>query len=175
MTSYTVGDKVFHPFYGAGTITHIQAKKIGGERRRYYIIDTMLRSMQLLVPVSRAETIGLRRVGKGEDLRRILQTFGEIPTVKEIREVARLARQDDMRELLKSGSFADILKTVQQLYLMHNDRPLATSDRELFDQCRDFLAGELALALGIEKVEAMSEIDNGLAEMMEKQEEVQKP
>ena len=171
MALFVAGDRVFHPFFGAGTISSVEAKKIGEKRRRYYVIDMMMDAMQIMVPVDRAGTIGLRNVGNGEQLAEALYALDDIPKIKEAKGTARRTRQTEMREQLKSGSFAKIRDTVRELYLMQNQRPLGMMDRELFEQGKRFLAGELALALQLEKEEALEEVEKSLSRMLEKQEQ----
>ena len=47
---FSVGQKVFHPFYGVGTVLKKdQEKKILGEKTRFSIIDFENRKMQIMV------------------------------------------------------------------------------------------------------------------------------
>ena len=52
------------------------------------------------------------------------------------------------------------------LYFLNARRPLGTVDRQLLDQGREFLAGELALAVGQEIDEAMQTVQQHLAMML---------
>jgi CarD family transcriptional regulator len=171
MTLYVAGDRVFHPFYGAGTVVSVEPKRIGGKRRRYYVIDMMMDAMQIMVPTDRVGAIGLRRVGNGEHLESMLHTVDDIPEITQLKGTARRTRQTEMRERLKSGSFAQILDTVRELYVMHEARPLGMMDRQLFEQGKRFLAGEVALALDLEREGALEAVEKSLAIMMEQEEE----
>ena len=62
---YQIGSRVVHPCYGAGVVVRIQEKSIGDSIHAYYVIDTVSRPMQLMVPVDRAEEVALRPVGLG--------------------------------------------------------------------------------------------------------------
>jgi len=169
MTLYAAGDRVFHPFFGAGTIVSVEPKSIGGKRRRYYVVDMVMDEMQIMVPIERAGTIGLRMVGNGEQLERMLSVFDNLSKADKLKGTARRARQVEMRELLKSGSFAHIRDTVRELYLMHNARPLGMMDRQLFERGKRLLAGEIALALGLNKAEALKKVERSLPTMIKKQ------
>jgi RNA polymerase-interacting CarD/CdnL/TRCF family regulator len=70
-----------------------------------------------------------------------------------------------MRDLLKSGVFQDIVGVARILYFMNSRRPLGTIDRQLFDQGKDFIAGELALASELEIEQAKIEVENQLMAM----------
>ena len=57
---FSVGDKVIHPSYGAGTVLEINEKQIGEQQRNYYVIELLAQAGTLMVPVSRASELGLR-------------------------------------------------------------------------------------------------------------------
>lgn len=162
---YTVGSKVVHPCYGAGTIVRIQDKSIGDTTHAYYVINTVSRSMQLMVPVNGADEAGLRRVLNPEMLREALVACRDQPADGEINPDLR-ARQNDMREQLKSGNLAEVVDVVRQLYFLNSSRPLGTVDRQLFDQGKELLAGELSLTSGADLLSAMQEVEDNLALML---------
>jgi CarD family transcriptional regulator len=162
---FTVGSRVVHPCYGAGTIVRIQEKSIGNTTRVYYVINTVNKSMQLMVPVKGASDAGLRQVLPVASLREMLVACHDLPKDGEINPDLR-SRQSDMREHLKSGNLAEVVGVVRKLYYLNNSRPLGTVDRQLFDQGKELLAGELALATGSELLAAMQEVEDNLAVML---------
>jgi CarD family transcriptional regulator len=164
VNNYVIGSKVVHPCYGAGIIVSIQEKNISDARHYYYVIDTMAKSMKLLVPVQQAQSIGLRDVGEESKLRNVLQTCATLPAENDILSDLR-ARQTGMRERLKSGQYPEVADVVRTLFFMNSRRPLGTIDRQLFDQGKEFLAGELALASGTEIQAALQEVEDFLASM----------
>lgn len=162
---YTVGSKVVHPSRGAGTIVGIRSKTIDERSRTYYVIDTVDESMRLMVPVKQAEDGRLRRVGKETRLRKTLATLRVAPPGDE-RLADYRVRHKVMREKLKTGRFEEVASAVCVLFCLSSRRSLGMTDRRLFDQGKDFLAGELALASGLELSEAMEEIQDRLAQML---------
>lgn len=165
MAMYSVGSKVVHPCYGAGIIVRIQEKSIGEDRRIYYIIKTKSKSMQLMVPVQRAQLLGLRSVGDLSQLRSTLCGCRTTPSEDEIVRDLR-ARQETMREQLKSGSYGEVAHVVRILFFMNSQRSLGTIDRQLLDQGKDLLASELALAADAEIDEAIQEVEKNLGQML---------
>lgn len=162
---FTVGSKVVHPCYGAGTVMRIQEKSIGDTTHAYYVINTVSRSMQLMVPVRGADDAGLRQVVSSTSLRSYLVACHDLPQDGEINPDLR-SRQTDMREHLKSGNLIEVVDVVRKLYFLNSSRPLGTVDRQLFDQGKELLAGELALATGAEMLTAMQEVEDNLAVML---------
>jgi len=162
---YAVGSKVVHPRVGAGTILDIQKKSIGDSERIYYVIDPISQSMQLMVPVERAEDLGLRPARTAAELRGLLSACTVMPGPGEIAEDRKI-RREDMREGLKSGRYSDVVQVVRKLFYLNSDRPLGSGDRRLLDQGKDLLAGELALALGWEMQQGMREVEDRLTQML---------
>ncbi|MCD6302499.1 MAG: hypothetical protein J7M15_03115 [Anaerolineae bacterium] len=158
---FAVGSKVVHPCYGAGTVVHVQEKSIGNNTRRYYVIDAVCKSMQVMVPVKRAADVGLREVGRQQHLIAVLKSCAVPPGDSEIESDLRV-RQASMRDQLKSGSFHSVAEVVRKLFFLSEKRPLGTVDRQLFDRGKDFLASELALATDRDLDEAMRLVEEAL-------------
>ena len=68
---YSVGSKVVHPCYGAGTVVSIDLKRIGSIEHNYYIVRLCQskHNTDIMVPVKRADEMGLRPVGRLTALR----------------------------------------------------------------------------------------------------------
>lgn len=163
---FAVGSKVVHPAYGAGTIYGIQHKRIGDHSQRYYVIDVPTRSLRVMVPVTRAEEIGLREVASAGQLRRVLGSVLRGTRSHEIEPDYR-ARQAAFAEQIKSGSFRIVARAVGRLCLLGAKRPLGVGDAQLYDQGKRILAGELALATGQEDDAALAELDRDLGELVQ--------
>ncbi|MBC7236082.1 MAG: hypothetical protein H5T69_09580 [Chloroflexi bacterium] len=164
-TLYSVGSKVVHPCHGAGTVVRIQQKSLGEVTHTYYVIDTLPGSMRVMVPVDQADEVGLRRVGRADELRTILQTCREAPSEEEIDTNFR-TRSAQMSEQLKSGSFEEVVEVVRMLYFMNLQRTLGMTDRRYFEQGKEILAGELALATGQDMDAAKQEVESYLNAML---------
>lgn len=162
---YSIGSKVVHPRHGAGTIVRVQEKRFGDVSNTYYVIDTVSRQMQVMVPVERAQSIGLRSVQAASELRQVLASCHVAPSEDEVEKDYR-ARQNVVGEQLKSGRYDEVASAVRVLFYMNSQRALGTTDRALFDRGKDILAGELALASDLEILEAMQEVEDNLAEML---------
>ena len=163
---YLVGSKVVHPCHGAGTIVGVQRKGIGGRRRRYYVIRAPARKMHLMVPVGRANEMGLRYVSEPETLRRVLDACYAAPAQEEI-EPDYQKRRQEFAANLKTGSIEKVASVVSVLCFISSRRRLAMTDREFLKRGKRLLASELALASGLDTSSAMKEIETGLQGMLE--------
>jgi CarD family transcriptional regulator len=162
---YSVGSKVVHPCYGAGTVVRIQQKSLGEITHIYYVIDTLPGSMRVMVPINQANQVGLREVGSAERLRSILQDCGDAPDADDIDTNFR-TRSAEMSEQLKSGSFEEVAEVVRMLFFMNSRRSLGMTDRRYFEQGKEILSGELALATGQDMGRAKQEVEGYLNGML---------
>lgn len=163
---YSIGAKIVHPAYGAGTIVRIQEKTLGECRNCYYIIESVPgpHEMHIMVPVDHATDIGLRPIGQAKQLRTWLDLAGTPPPTSEVIHDFR-ARKSSLLELLKSGSFLKVTHAVRMLYFLGTEHPLSMTDRFLLDQGKQILASELALATEATLEAAMEEIEAKLESM----------
>lgn len=163
---FNVGDKVIHPAYGAGTIVTIEEKQIGDQQRTYYVIELLTQTGTLMVPLTRAEDLGLRpSVGHTDE---VLQVLTSQPTTlsNDHRERQELISTD-----LRSGDVVKISKTVRDLAYREREDRLTEADMKLFRQAQEFLAGELALSQDIEVEAAQRQVETVL-ESLDTPEEV---
>jgi CarD family transcriptional regulator len=169
---FVIGSKVVHPAYGAGTIRSIQQKRIGDHTQRYYVIDVPTRSLQVMVPVTRAAAMGLREVASAGQLRRALGSVLRNTRRRDIESDYRV-RQSAFTEQIKSGSFRTVARVVGRLCLLRARRPLGVNDARFYDQGKRLLAGELALATGQDSDAMLKELDHDLGELVQADELLQ--
>ena len=169
-TAYRVGSRVAHPVHGAGTIVGIQEKSIGELSHKYYVIRT--HRMELMVPVTRADELGLRPVRRLASLRDLLSGCCEAPAESEVIDDYK-ARQAAIKDHLKSGALEQVAFAVRVLYYVNSHRKLGIVDSRLYDRGINILASELALASDRDVDEAKGEIDGLLARMLLTEEEEQ--
>ena len=149
---FKIGDKVSHPSFGVGDVENIEEKKVLGQKEKYYILKLMVNEMTLMVPVNKAEEIGLRYVIDPE-------------TVPDVLNVLRHRMDDEMDENYKQRirsqtemvDSGDILKVAQVVKnYTHRDtvEKLSSTERGLYERARKILVGEISAACNIEKNKA---------------------
>src|SRR5437868_7958802 len=69
--TFQIGDKVVYPNQGVGTIENISTRSFGTALEKFYLLRFAC-SMTVLVPLSNAANIGLRRITKDREISRIL-------------------------------------------------------------------------------------------------------
>jgi CarD family transcriptional regulator len=160
---FDIGDKVVHPTYGAGLVMSIEKQDLLEQYHRYYVIDLAVDDRTLMIPVSKAEEIGLRSISQGVALSQMWHTLGaEAETLPD--DYKR--RQERIQEKLKTGDAIKVAEVIRDLSALKREDHLTSFDTKLLDRAQQFLACEVALVEGVQVSEAermISEImDNGM-------------
>jgi RNA polymerase-interacting CarD/CdnL/TRCF family regulator len=159
------GDPIFHPKYGCGTVhgltrrdrvhptqEHVpaEAESDGGED--YYDIQ-LAQGGTLLVPVSRAESVGLRLLTDGvEAVKRGLRSPAQtLPTTFRARAAALRLRE-------QLAEPAALTHSVRDMLAQGRDRTLSNGEKTWLDKSCQRLSTEAALVDHISMFEARAAI-----------------
>ena len=140
---YAIGDCVVHPSYGGGTIKGIKEKSFFNHSNQYYEIHMPLKNMTIMVPVEKAEEIGVRPVSSEEELDEMWALFAGEP--EELADKYQV-RQEGIRTQLKTGDLLTISKALRDLLARQETHNLTQADRGLREQAESFIAYEISLA-----------------------------
>ena len=138
---FKIGDKVVYPSHGVGEIIEIEAQAIAGTQVNLYVISFEQEKMVLRVPVTRAESAGLRNL-IGQD------TVGEIYTV--LKGKAKVGnkmwsrRAQEYEGKINSGDVLYIAEVVRDLY-KNIDSDRSYSERNIYEMALNRLGKELAI------------------------------
>ena len=153
-TEFSVNQKVVYPSQGVGKITEIFEKDFRGQNILYYKIYLEVSDMYAMVPVDKAQSLGIRSIVSAEEAQKALDMIGEDfePPTSDWK-----ARYQMNLELLKKGTIEDIASIVRCLYHRSKVKELPILERKLYDSAKKLLEDEIADAMGITttEVEAM--------------------
>jgi len=157
--TFQVGDKVVYPNQGVGTIENISTRSFGTAHERFYLLRFGC-SMTVLVPLSNAANIGLRRVTQHREISRILSYlaigWSPIPADWKIRYRENTDKMQS-GDLLKG---AEVLKALLQI---HIDKTLSFREKKMLDRARHMLVSEISIARGIPEIHAVALMQRALA------------
>lgn len=157
--TFAVEQKVVYPSQGVGKIVAIQEKMFKGEKVPYYVIYLEVSDMTVMVPVAKAEDLGIRPIVPQEEALRALelisQEFDPIPSDWKLRYQMNL-------DLLKKGSVIDIATIVRSLYHRSKVKELPILERKLYESARKLLEDEISFSLGKSREEVESLIHERL-------------
>ncbi|MFQ3547495.1 MAG: CarD family transcriptional regulator [Termitinemataceae bacterium] len=153
-TVFQIDQKVVYPSQGVGKVVAIQEKRFKEQSILYYVIYLEVSDMTVMVPVQKAEDLGIRAIVPQEEAQRALELIGQdfepIPSDWKLRYQMNL-------DLLKKGSVIDIATIVRSLYHRSKIKELPILERKLYDSALKLLEDEVSFSLGKtkEEVEAL--------------------
>lgn len=159
---FETGEAVVHPHQGAGTVEMIFTLERDGEPQRYYRIDLVDQDSVLMIPIQRADEIGLRRARGTRDA--IRDEFNDVPD--ELADNYR-TRHANLRQRLSSGGPRSLARVLRDLTWREHVGDLTKIDRDLKREARDRLAAELAVSTAMTIEAATRAISSMMADAIE--------
>jgi len=144
-TQFKVNQKVVYPSQGVGLVTEIFEKKFKDEMNLYYKIYIEASDMIVMVPVAKAEELGIRQIVSAKEAEEALNLLSD--DFEPITSDWKLRYQMNL-DLLKKGTVKDIATIVRCLYNRSKVKELPILERKLYDSAKKLLEDEISFALG---------------------------
>lgn len=144
---YEVGDKIVYPMYGTGVIESIEEKEILGEKKKYYVMKMPFGEMRLMIPINKANSIGIRSVVDKSVADRVLSSL-EDRNIEQTSNWNRRYRENMIK--IKSGNVFDVADVVKALTIRDRQRGLSTGERKMLNNAKRILISELVFAENME-------------------------
>ena len=159
---YSIGDKVVHPMYGAGTIKNITEIEVIGNKGLYYVLDFIMGNMVIEVPVDNADMIGIRAVISQEEAKNVIERFC---TYEICIDSNWNKRQRDNSKKMKSGDIYIVLEVLKELMYRERNNGLSTSERKTMATARQIVVSEIVMS-GYADLESVEEIMGDSIDML---------
>lgn len=167
-TTFKVNQKIVYPSQGVGKIMEIKERSFKDTMILYYVIYLEVSDMTVMVPVLRAEELGIRAIVSKKEAQKALELISEdfepIPSDWKLRYQMNL-------DLLKKGSVIDIATIVRSLYHRSKVKELPILERKLYDSARKLLEDEITYALNIPRAEVEGLIHTHLEPLVDELDE----
>jgi RNA polymerase-interacting CarD/CdnL/TRCF family regulator len=155
----TSGNKVVYPSQGPCLIGPVIKKVIDGKQISFYQLALLDDSGgELLVPVDKAQTIGIRPLMNRSDVPKVLGLLKEPPGADKDWQ----QRANDNFKLITSGSAFDLAEVVKSLTRLSEKKALSFRESRTLEKARKLLIGEISEALGETKSAAEGHVDEAL-------------
>ncbi|MBQ1629441.1 MAG: CarD family transcriptional regulator [Treponema sp.] len=154
-TKFQIDQQIVYPSQGVGKITEIFEKTFRGAPMMYYKIYIEASDMIVMVPVNKAEELGIRPIVSSDEAAAALQSLSD--EFEPITSDWKLRYQMNL-DLLKKGTIADIAAIVRCLYNRSKVKELPILERKLYDQAKKLLEDEISIAMGVDVKEVESQI-----------------
>ena len=156
---FSVDQKVVYPSQGVGRVTEIFEKSFKDKSILYYKIYIEASDMIVMVPVEKADDLGIRQIVTAEEAQEALNLLSD--DFEPITSDWKLRYQMNL-DLLKKGTVKDIATIVRCLYNRSKVKELPILERKLYDFAKKLLEDEVALAIGKTDKEISDEIHTKL-------------
>lgn len=158
-TKFNVDQQVVYPSQGVGKVTEIFERTFNGAQILYYKIHIEASDMTVMVPVEKAEDLGIRQIVSAQEAEEALKLLSD--DFEPITSDWKLRYQTNL-DLLKKGTVKDIATIVRCLYNRSKVKELPILERKLYDSAKKLLEDEISFALGKTAKEIESEIHTRL-------------
>lgn len=157
---YDIGDKIVYPMHGAGVIESIEEKEILGEKKSYYIMRMPIGEMKVMIPISSANSVGIRNVIDKSIADRVFRALEESP-VEQSSNWNKRYRENMIK--IKSGNVFDVAEVVKHLMLRERRKGLSTGERKMLNSAKQILISELVLAENMKPTEVEKLINDKIS------------
>ncbi|HRX14711.1 MAG: transcriptional regulator [Spirochaetes bacterium] len=155
------GEKVVYPMHGVGLIDEIEDKEVLGQTTKYYIIQIINSGMKVMIPVDKAEEVGLRKIISKSEIKKALSHLSSGETIKE--NDWKLRYQNNI-EKVKSGSIFQVAEVARDLFRRGREKELSIMERKLYENAYNLVMHEVALTKNVDIEEAGDLVSEALSD-----------
>ncbi len=148
---YKTNQHLVYPLQGVGEITEITERNFKDNPILYYMIYLEVSDMTVMIPVEKADELGLRAIVSKEKTQ---ETLAHLAADYEPVTADWKMRYQMNLDLLKSGSVIDNATVVRALYHRSKIKELPIQERKLYDSALRILSDEIMYSLDISREEA---------------------
>lgn len=153
---FKVGDSAVYPAHGVAVIKRIDERMVGGEKKRFYVLQVTNNDMTIMVPTENAEAVGLREIIPEKEVSRIYKILKKRDV--KIDSTTWNRRYREYMEKIKTGSVYEIAEVLRNLFLLRHDKDLSFGERKMLDQAKHLLVKEISLAKSASEAKVEEEI-----------------
>ncbi len=160
MLEFNVGDKAVYPAQGVAEVVGIDAKEISGKIHKFYVLRVLDSDMRILVPVDKAEQVGLRSVVQEDQIKEVYDILKD----KEIHVDKQTwnRRYRGFMEKIKTGSLFEVAEVFRDLYRLKATKTLSFGERRMLDTAKNLIVKELSVARRTAEAKMEREIERQL-------------
>lgn len=141
---FRVGDKVVYPAHGVGVVESVQSRTVGGAEQKFYMVTVLETGMKIMVPVSQAEVVGLRKIVDAKTVEKVYEILRDRSV--EICRQTWNRRYREYTQKIKTGSVFEIAKVIRDLSVLKSDKELSFGERKMLDTAQGLLVKEISIA-----------------------------
>lgn len=163
---FQVGDKIFYPMHGAGTIEAVEEKEVLGKNKLYYILNIPGVKMKIMIPMDNVSNLGIRQVVEPVTIEDVLRSINLGNTDPNIYENPRYCR-DLNKKKIKSGDIYKGTEIIRDLTRKGLKCKLGAEDTNMLNSARQIFISELMQVKGFAHDQAVNLLDEVLESRLE--------
>ncbi len=160
--SFDIGQKAVYPSRGIAQVVGIERKEIQGRAQSFYVLHLVDSDLKIMVPVDKADQVGLRPVAGADDVDEVLNILRERAVRLDKHTWNR--RYRGFMEKIKSGSLFEVAEVFRDLSRLKTTKILSFGERRMLDTARDLVVQELSAARKTPESTVEKELDLVLAD-----------
>lgn len=142
---FRINDFVVYPSHGVGKVIAIEEQMIADMPLEMFVISFEKYKMTLRVPVSKAESVGMRSLSTPEEVEKAMRTLKGRARVK---RAMWSRRAQEYEQKINSGDLIMIAEVVRDLHRNDDQREQSYSERQLYEAALERLTREFAAVDG---------------------------
>jgi CarD family transcriptional regulator len=158
-SEFKTGDFVVYPTHGVGKITGVETQEIAGQSLKLFVIEFDKEKMTLRVPVTKADTSGLRRLSTRKIMDSAMKTLRGRSRVK---RTMWSRRAQEYEAKINSGDPVSIAEVVRDLHRNAGQPDQSYSERQIYQAAFERLVRELAAVEKINEDQAVEKLEKVL-------------
>ena len=160
---FEAGDAIVHPVRGAGVVVRVEERQRRGGNDLYYRIELLGQpGTSLIIPISLAKTLGLRRAIPQSKLNQVWHVLCADPKTLPADHKERYKLLEDK---LHTGDVFQVTEAVRDMaWRQQREGRLTTMGKRMYEEGTNLLAGEIAASQGVDVADAEAQIRARLEE-----------
>ncbi len=154
---FTTGDCVVYPAHGVGRVEGVETQTIAGMELNLYVVSFEKDRMRLKIPLTKAETSGLRKLSSTERLYDALET---LKGRSRVRRTMWSRRAQEYETKINSGDPVSIAEVLRDLKRSNDDTEQSYSERQIYQSALERLAREVAAVDDITEIKATEKLED---------------
>ncbi len=142
--TFKTGDKIVYPGHGVGEIEGIRTTVLGGQEHHIYNINILDSGMKVMVPVSQAGAVGLRKIVDKKAIEEVFSILRDRDFKIDTQTWNRRFREYSQK--IKTGSVFEIAIVLRDLLVLSADKELSFGEKKMLDTAEGLLVSEIAIA-----------------------------
>ena len=138
----------------------IETQEVAGIKLDLFVISFIKDKMTLRVPVTKATSVGMRKLADAPTVKRALETVRGRARIK---RTMWSRRAQEYEAKINSGDLISIAEVVRDLYRSETQPEQSYSERQLYEAALDRMSREISSVNRISETEAVRQIEQNLA------------